>query len=748
MMKIEESLLSFCRLTAVSILCAFGWSTASAQNEKPVTADVVIFGGTPAGVAAAVAAADKGLSVVVVDMTHHIGGMISGGLVETDIGDRATVGGFAHRFFEEIKNYYREKYGADSKQFKACRDGLMYEPSAGEKIFDRMLAEKKVQVFKRYHLASVAKDKDGNIASFTAAHLDNGGQQIFAGKIFIDATYEGDLMAEAGVDSRIGREGRDEYGEYLAGIGVGPDKGKADGLYQTYNFRVCITADPTNCVAFPKPNNYDPTWAIPFGERIKKQGLKVFSDLLIGGAKRAGPNDKFDLNWGDIAAANAGYADGNWAVRDHIAARYRDNFLSGLYYLQNSPDLPKAWLENKDKWGLPKDEFIYSGHFPHQMYIRQARRMVGEYLLTEKDLTQNRYKPDGVCAGSYGIDCHAVQKIEVDGKTLTDFTSHFYVASYDIPYATLVPKDRPGQPKNLLVPVCLSTTHVPYCSVRMEPVYMMLGQAAGNAAWLASKNAIAVQKVDVKELRNVLRKEGALLDCAYQPQVRVSWTPKNPKPGEPVKFSVIEDEVRTPLEHIWWDFAGNGKISATGANAQTAFKLNKTYPVSLLVEDKENRRRWVAVEVPVGAAERTDVTIDDFDAERSGRWDGNFPKTKDRVPDVFTGPGMSYELMKEGTVSKVSATFRPKLIRSGRYEVSLAFRPAKGQAKATSVVIKHAGGEAKLKIDQTKETTPFPFVSLGEFRFNKGGDASLTLMNTAAGGRVVMDGARWTWLGD
>lgn len=711
-----------------------------------VDADVVIYGGTPAGVSAAVSAADKGLSVIVVDMTHHIGGMISGGLVDTDIGDRDTVGGFARQFFEEVKNYYRDNYGADSTQYKSCRGGLMYEPSVGEKIFDRMLADKRVQVCKRYRLVSVNMNKDSDIASFVTEELDTGEKRIFNGKFFIDASYEGDLMADAGVTSRIGREGRNEYGEYLAGISVGPDKGKPDQRYQTYNFRVSITSNSENSVHFPKPENYDPSWAIPFGKRIKRLDLKEFSDLLVNGAERVGPNDKWDLNWGDIAGANEGYADGDWTTRDHIAARYRDNFLSGLYYLQNSTDLPEEWLKNMEKWGLSKNEFVDSGNFPHQMYIRQARRMVGKYVLTEQDITQNRYKPDGICAGSYGIDCHVIRIVEVNGKRVKDLTPHYYVAPYDIPYGSLVPQDCSGQPKNLFVPVCLSSTHVAYCSLRMEPVYMMLGQAAGNAAWLAIQHHQTVQSVDVSELREILRKEGALLDCAYFPQVKIEWTPRHPEPGEPVKFSVVKDEVRKPLEQIFWDFEGNGKVSATGETAVSTFSQNKIYNVSLLVRDNDNLRRWVSAGVPVGTAEDTDVTIDDSEAQCTGQWEGTFPKYDGRKPDVFLGPGMLYE---ESTPIRTSAvSFTPNLIKPGRYEICLAFRPRKGLAQGAVVKVLHADGETDLKIDQTIETTPFPFVSLGEFRCDTGNKSTLTLSDPGLKGRVAVDGARWIWRGE
>ena len=269
-----------------------------------------------------------------------------------------------------------------------------------------------------------------------------------------------------------------------------------------------------------------------YGDRIKRGGVERFADLYVNAKYKAGPNDKFDTNWCDRVGNSEGYAEGDWETRARIEERQRDHTLSLFYYLQNDPELPEKFRADARKWGLPKDEFTDNGHFPHQFYIREARRMLGRSVLRENDLTQNRFKPDGVCAGSYGIDCHVVQHLIVDGKTVVEQTPHVAVNPYDIPYGCMTPHE----PGNLLVPVCLSTSHVAYCSLRMEPVFMMLGQAAGDAAHLAVAGKTTVQKVDVQQLRALLRKEGAVLDAGYQPPVRVAWTPERPAVGEEVHF--------------------------------------------------------------------------------------------------------------------------------------------------------------------------------------------------------------------
>jgi hypothetical protein len=548
----------------------------AARAADIVTTDVCVYGGTPAGVMAAVAAARHGHSVALVDINAHVGGVVSGGLTATDMGDRNTVGGLANEFFQRIVKFYRDQYGADSWNFKACRNGATFEPHVAELVFDQMIKEQpRITVWRSHRYRSVTLDGDratpGNrVIALVADDVVNKVARTFKAGLFIDASYEGDVMAGARVPYRVGREGRAEYGEFLAGVSMGPKEQRGMGDHRTmaYNYRVCVTSNTANRVLFPKPAHYDPS---PFvatdGKRIKEGHVTGFGGFFTT-VDKAHPNGKYDANWGDFAGNSEGYADGDWPTRDRIAARIRDHFQSRLYYFQNDSELPEAFRNEARTWGLPKDEFADTGHWPFQLYVREARRMVGRHVLREQDLTQDRWKADGIATGSYGVDCHIVQYLREDGRLVPEHTRHVALNNYDIPYASLVPPDV----ENLLVPVCCSATHVAYCSLRMEPVYMMLGHAAGNAAHLALAGKTPVQKVDAQRLRALLLKEGAILDAGYQPQVKLTWTPVYPKPGEKVIFKAVAGALKEPLKAIVWDF--DGKVSAEGERAVHTFALD------------------------------------------------------------------------------------------------------------------------------------------------------------------------------
>lgn len=729
---------------------------AASRAAEVVTADICVYGGTPAGIMAAVAAARHGHNVALVDINAHVGGVVSGGLTATDMGDRNTVGGLANEFFQRIVKFYRDQYGADSWNFKACRNGATFEPHVAELVFDQMIKEQpRITVWRSHRYRAVTLDSDratpGNrVIALVADDVVNKVARTFKAGLFIDASYEGDVMAGARVPYRVGREGRAEYGEILAGVSMGPkeQRGMGDHRTQAYNYRVCVTSNTVNRVLFPKPAHYDPS---PFvatdGKRIKEGRVTGFGGFFTT-VDKAHPNGKYDANWGDFAGNSEGYAEGDWPTRNRIAARIRDNFLSRLYYFQNDPELPEAFRNEARTWGLPKDEFADNGHWPFQLYVREARRMVGRHVLREQDLTQDRWKPDGIATGSYGVDCHVVQYLREDGRLVPEHTRHVALNNYDIPYASLVPPDV----ENLLVPVCCSATHVAYCSLRMEPVYMMLGHAAGNAAHLALAGKTPVQKVDAQTLRALLLKEGAILDAGYQPQVKFTWTPAHPKPGEKVIFKAVPGALKDPLKNIVWDFDGNGKVAAEGERAVQMFALDKTYSVSLLVTDAAGRRRLVSAEVPVGLAAVRDVTMDEFDADLFGRWNGTTPEytvtTPLRCSDIFIGPGIHRDMVVRGKLAPARARFQPTLPRSGRYQVCLGFRPAKFQATNTPVTVRCAGGTAKLTVDQRKETTPFNFVPLGEFQFRAGDSGFVEITNAKTDGRLALDAVRWVWLGD
>lgn len=734
----------FIRLSAAFCLSA---TIVSAAEH----AEVVIYGGTPAGVMCAVAAAHHGHSVALIDINKHIGGVVSGGLTATDIGDRKTVGGLADEFFKRVLKFYTEKYGADSKQVKDCHDGLKFEPKVAEMIFEQMMAEpKKVTIYRAHRYKSVTLDKTV-IKELIVDDLAAKAERVFTGDVFIDASYEGDLMAGARVPYRIGREARAEFGEYLAGLAEGPKqiRGLGDHRTMAYNYRVCITSETANRVLFPKPEHYDPSpFAKTDGVRAKKGSIKGFGNLFTTTIGKAGPNDKYDANWCDFVGNSEGYIEGDWETRDRIAAKERDYFLSRLYYLQNDPELPEAFRNEVRGWGLPKDEFTDNGNFPFQLYVRTGRRMLGSYIMSERDLTQDRWKTNGICSGSYGVDCHWVQWIWNGTGHETEQTQHVALHPYDIPYSSLTPIDHP----NLLVPVCLASTHVAYCSTRMEPVFMMLGQAAGTAAHLAIEAKSSVQKVDTAKLRELLRTDGAILDAGYQPPVKIVWTPEHPKVGEVVHFTAKEGNVLHPIAQTWWDFYGNGSVDGENRKADHTFTLDKVYTVSALVQDSEGYRRLVSIELPVGLAIGKDVTMDDFEAENFGRWDGTRPdiviKAGVRKPDVFFGPGVHRDVVRKGVKSPARILFQPTLPRAGRYQLCLGFRAERGLATNVPLLIRCAEGVKKVTVDERTETTPFNFTPVGEFKFHAGASGTVQIANGETDGAVVVDGVRWVWLGN
>jgi len=553
-MKIK--LLSF----LLAIIAGLGLNQTSFAADEEVTADVVVYGGTPAGIMAAIAAARHGQTVALVELNAHVGGMTSGGLTNTDIGQRSTVGGLAEEFLVRVVKYYSDTYGPESLQYLSCKNGRKYEPRIAELTFETMLKEQKgITVWKRHRFNSVTID-GGRVTSLIVDDLAKKEKRTFKGQVFVDASYTGDVMDGAGVPCRIGREARAEFGESLAGISKGPADviGLGDHRTQAYNYRVNITGRMENRVLFPKPKYYNPEpFREKYGKRVIAGHIKTFADLLIS---KPGANDKYDANWNDLVGGNEGYAQGDWQTREEIEARHRDHFLSMLYYLQNDPELPKEFLASAQTWGLSKDEFTDNGNFPFQLYIRESRRMLGRYVLKQSDLTDNRVKADGVCAGNYGVDCHAVQYLWINGKRTVERTSHIEVAPYDIPYATMTPVE----PGNLIVPVCLSSTHVAYCSLRMEPVFMMLGHAAGNAAHLALKEKTTVQDVNVQTLRGLLKAEGAVLDAAEK--------------AAPVDYKVEDDSETDPEP----EGAPKGKKPKM-AKAEKAEKREKKKPANPIV---------------------------------------------------------------------------------------------------------------------------------------------------------------------
>lgn len=508
--------------------------------------EVVVHGATSAGVCAAVAAAEHGASVVLLEPGRHVGGMTSGGLGYTDIGDPRALGGYATRFRQAVADHYRVPVGRYAGP----------EPKVAELIFERWLDEAGVDVIFDARLQS-AQVTDGRI---TAA--DYGPSGSFTGGVFVDASYEGDLLAAAGVPYAIGREDVRMHGESLAGRqemmpgrhsfppGISPfaddpsgrtegpllpgihDRqlapvGSGDGGVMSYGYRVCLTRAADRIEPQPRPG-YDPghfELARRLLDHYRRTGFELTAGWLIGLTPNL-PGDKCDGN--SLGPFSLSVLDGSaWQYpeatpdqRARIVQHHRDHAQDLLYFLAHDPAVPRRVREEMLQWGLPPDEFTGTGdHLPHQLYVREARRMQSTVLLTQHDLTAGRTWPDVVALGSYHIDIREVQRCWRWAYEHPDPVAHVFnegylsvaVPVYGIPYAALLADEI----DNLAVPVCLSASHVAFASIRMEPQYQMLGQAAGTAAALALSSATPdLHRVSIEDLQARLLADGATLSVA------------------------------------------------------------------------------------------------------------------------------------------------------------------------------------------------------------------------------------------
>jgi hypothetical protein len=637
--------------------------------------DVVVYGGTPAGIAAGVTAAREGATVVVLEPTPWIGGMVAGGLSRSDIGKKETIGGFPGEFFK------RAAEGLDAKW-------LWYaEPKANLRAFEAMLEEASVRVVKGQTLKSVQKG-GGKILSLTTADGTE-----YSALQFIDASYEGDLMAMAGVSFRVGRESKAEYNESLAGYRpmavrpqpnevmasekVGPsyihgtpakisaldaegkpihgvrkiraEPGSADCLIQSYNFRLVVTKRDDIRVPFPKPSNYQPERYELLLRLIQAFPKVAFERLFYLGEIA---NEKYDLNAQglfstDYPGGNTGYPDGSWEERNAIRQDHINHIQGMLWFLGNDTRVPAELREATNEWGLCRDEFIDHGNWPYALYIREGRRMKGAYVMTQADCQRAVRKPDSVGMGSFVIDCHIVQRIVAEDGTVVDEGSFPDAPSqpYQIPFRSLTPKE--DECANLLVPVCFSATHIAYCSMRMEPVYMALGQASGMAAARAAKDNVAVQKIDVSVLRARLKEVGAVLE-----------------------------------------------LDIPGA---------------------------------IMAEELPGVVMDDAEAELVGEW-------------THSGYGAPVNLSSshDGGVGKgeKSATFRLTVPNAGNHELRFYYSAAANRASNAKVTILRGDRRSTMEVDQRKLAA---FASLGISKFAEGEEVVVTVRNSDADGIVSVD---------
>ncbi|GGZ13466.1 hypothetical protein GCM10007049_01600 [Echinicola pacifica] len=533
--------------------------TSHAQSANPAktkSADVIIYGGTSAAVVAAVQVRKMGKSVIIVSPDRHLGGLSSGGLGFSDTGNKEVIGGLSREFYQRIYDYYqsddswnwqkKSEYG-NKGQGTVAMDGdkrtmWIFEPHIAEQVFEDFIADYSIEIYKdewldRDHGVQVI---DGSIQSIQTL---SGAE--YTGKMFIDATYEGDLMASAGVSYTVGRESNERYGENWNGVqtgvlhhdhwykkdispyvvpgdplsGVLPlisvedpgQKGEGDHRIQAYCFRLCMTDLPENRLPFPKPENYDPS-QYELMLRVFQSGWREtftkFDPI---------PNKKTDTNnHGPFSSDNIGknydYPDASYARRREIIKQHEDYQKGMLYFMANDPRMPKDVQDEVKQWGLAKDEFTDNNHWPHQLYIREARRMQGEYVLTEHDVTLAYNTPKSIGMGSYTIDSHNVQRyIKPDGYVQNEGDLGVHLKGpYKIGLGTILPKE--NECKNLLVPVCVSASHTAFGSVRMEPVFMILGQSAATAAVLSMENKVSLHQLDYELLKSKLQEDGQVLN--------------------------------------------------------------------------------------------------------------------------------------------------------------------------------------------------------------------------------------------
>lgn len=535
-MPFKFSLVSF--LCLLSPLCA-----------KPQKADLVIYGGTSTAVMAGVQASQMGKSVIMVSPDQHLGGLTSGGLGWTDNGHAGGIGGLSRQFYQRIKAHYetpeawrqqtQEEFREIERSFSRNRPGddamWIFEPHVAENIFDQYVAENNITVVRNAWLnRESGVEKEGSrILSITT--LDG---QKFVGKVFIDATYEGDLMAAAGVSYHVGREANSVYDETINGvqrdrrdhphhfditglkispykipgdpssgllprIGAEPlkENGTGDHRIQAYCFRACLTNDPDNRIPFPKPDNYDPE-QYEILLRVLQAGWPEFFRKFD-----KAPNKKTDQNnHGPFSTDNIGknydYPEASYERRREIIKEHEDYQKGLMYFVANDPRVPKEVQNELRQWGLPKDEFVDNGHWSHQLYIREARRMIGEHVVTEHDVNGQAEITNSIGMGVYTMDSHNTQRyITPEGFLENEGNVGAHIRrAYPIAFGAILPKAK--ECSNLLVPGAISSSHIAFGSLRMEPTFMILGQSSGTAASIAIEQDISVQEVNYqKDLR-------------------------------------------------------------------------------------------------------------------------------------------------------------------------------------------------------------------------------------------------------
>jgi len=680
----------FLGLTACGAV-AVGSLAAAAETRR----DVVVYGATSGGITAALQARAMGKSVIVVEPGRHLGGLTAGGLGATDIGNKAAIGGLSREFYRRIGRHYarpeawqHEDRAAYRNRWKSAGEAEMwtFEPHVAEQVFRDWVAEAGVEVVfeGRLDLTPGGVEKEGQ--RIVAFKTEDG--RRFAAAMFIDATYEGDLMAKAGVSYHVGREAESVYGESLNGIRVAhakshqfthavdpyvvsgdpasglvplvsPDPpgtdGDGDRRVQAYNFRMCTTDVPENRRAWPKPEGYD-----------EKQYELLLRNFEAGDHRAPWnpvwmPNRKTDTNNNfaistDYIGANYAYPEAGHAERERIVADHRRYQQGLMWTLANHPRVPEPVREKFQRLGLAKDEFTDNDNWPHQLYVREARRMISDYVMTQADCQWKRSAEDPVGMAAYNMDSHHCQRyVTAKGVVRNEGDIQVGVKPYRIAYRSIRP--RREECENLLVPVCLAASHISYGSIRMEPVFMVLGQSAATAAVLAIETGTPVQDVAYAALRERLLADGQVLE----------WTGGGGRGLEPAKLG--------------------------------------------------------------------GVVVDNAAARFVGEW------TTSGATPGFAGA----DYVHDGDEAKgaKSATFTPRLPKAATYEIRLWSTPLANRATNVPVTVRLTDGERRLTVNQRTGPGKDGFLVLGTFPCPAGEAVSVTIGTAGTDGHVIADAVQF-----
>jgi len=694
---------------ALTLLAALPPAPASAAS-APLEAEVVVFGGTSAGIIAAIQTAKLGKRVVLVEPSTHLGGLTTGGLGATDIGNKAAVGGLSREFYHRVAQHYAQpgawklepaaEYFRNRGSGQAAASELSgpnatmwtFEPHVAAAIYSNWLREAKIPIQLGQRLASVQKN-GRRITGFTT---EDG--TAFRGKMFIDATYEGDLLAKAGVSFHVGREANATHGETLNGIcattpkhqfavpvdpyvkpgdpasgllpfiqgeGLGGKPGDGDHRVQAYNYRLCFTTNAANRLPLSPPADY---------HAARYELLARYLEALVAAGKQPNlgqfwhplwmPNHKTDINNNggfstDFIGMNWGFPEASYRERARLEAEHESYLRGFLHFLASSPRVPANIRAEMQTWGPCKDEFASTAGWPVQLYVREARRMIADLVMAEQHCRGQSVVTDAVGLAAYNMDSHNCQRIVRNGRAENEGDVQVPpMKPYPISYRAIIPKA--AECENLLVPVCLSASHIAYGSIRMEPVFMILAQSAATAAALALDDAVPLPQLDYAKLRARLLADGQVLE----------W-----------------------------------KNTSAAAAPAAKHPLLVRYPEAILSDDE--------------------------DARHVGNWQ---PGSLTSAPTI--GPGYAHD---GGAADGQAALIYARELAAGSYELFLLYPPHANRATNALVTVTAPDSSEKLIRVNQRNADALGGTSLGKIALAQPGRVEVRLSNRDASGHVVAD---------